>query len=398
VTPETAEVAQPQPLKWWWQDHIPSGKLGLLDGDPGLAKSVIMTDLAASATTGRPLPDGSKPARIGGVVIWGAEDGYRDTILPRLMAAGADLSKVIVAHAADHGQAISLPRELSRLHEFIDAIEAVLLLFDPWEFYLDADIIKGREQRVALEPVIKLIAERDVVLLGTRHLNQQSGQKALYRGRGDITAIGVSRYGFIVGPDPKSEDPADLVMVPHKHNLAPKKRVHAVRYRVEEVDLPGFDFTAPRISWNGVSEATPDQAVGSEQAKPQTAREVMEEVILPRLQEGPLAAKEGYSLMASFGVKSSDMINRARTKLKVLTHKWGGFNGDFYWHLEGQTLADVEARARVTPLYKRSDRSDRSDASNSPMSPISPIVASREQVRDEGFEPDLEPDEIDFEI
>ncbi|MCH7644604.1 MAG: AAA family ATPase [Myxococcales bacterium] len=34
-------------VEWAWPGHIPRGKITVIDGDPGLGKSVITTDLAA---------------------------------------------------------------------------------------------------------------------------------------------------------------------------------------------------------------------------------------------------------------------------------------------------------------------------------------------------------------
>jgi hypothetical protein len=347
----TADKAEAIAVDWWWTNYIPAGKFGLLDGDPGLGKSLITTGLVASATSGRPLPDGSLPTRVGGAVIFAAEDGYEDTILPRLQAAGADLSRVLVAHAADHGEPLELPRDIGLVAALMRRMEAVIAIFDPFERYLGADIIKGREQRLALEPVIKCFAELDAVLLGTRHLNQQSGQRALYRGRGDITGIGVSRYGFIVGPDPKSQDPKDRVFVPHKVNLVDQDRVRALRYRVDErdlgVDALGRPLAAAVVTWNGVTDVSADQALGSDSAKPQNTEDLIAQEILPRLESGPLLASVAWELMADFGVKSRDGITRARKKLGIVSTKKGDFTDSaWWWHLPGQVIPDDLVAAR----------------------------------------------------
>jgi putative DNA primase/helicase len=335
VALDTADRAQLTAIEWWWRDHIPAGKPGVLDGDPGLGKSLIQCALVASATAGVPLPDGSVPSRIGGAIMFAAEDTYSDTILPRLIAAGADLSRVYVAHAADRGVPIRLPAQTNLLAEYIDKMQAVIVTLDPQEFYFEADIIKGREQRIALAPVLQLISEKGVVLLGNRHLNQQSGQKALYRGRGDITGIGVSRYGFIVGQDPKSDDPDELVMVPHKHNLAPRHRVRALHYRITEqvIDDPSVRCDA-RIAWGESSEVTADQAVGAQNAAPQTALEVIEREILPLLREhGRLESDECWRILKSFGVRSNGTINRAVAKLGIKPAKdKTAFKGPWYWY------------------------------------------------------------------
>ena len=65
----------------------------ILDGDPGLGKSALTLDIAARITTGSPMPDGS-PGVDGGVVVLNAEDDEADTIVPRLMAMNADLTRV----------------------------------------------------------------------------------------------------------------------------------------------------------------------------------------------------------------------------------------------------------------------------------------------------------------
>src|SRR5439155_23169534 len=90
----------PVALQWLWHPWIPSGKVTVLDGDPGLGKSSLLLDLAARVTRGLAMPDGgpvalpSPPAGIraaGDVTLLTAEDSLADTVRPRLEAAGADL-------------------------------------------------------------------------------------------------------------------------------------------------------------------------------------------------------------------------------------------------------------------------------------------------------------------
>src|SRR6266566_9313517 len=93
VTCPLADVP-PEAVSWLWPGRIPFGKLTMLDGDPGLGKSLVTLDLAARVSTGRPMPEeatGSEPAS---VVILTAEDGLGDTVRPRLDALGADTTKI----------------------------------------------------------------------------------------------------------------------------------------------------------------------------------------------------------------------------------------------------------------------------------------------------------------
>jgi predicted ATPase len=56
-------------------------KISVLQGDPGGGKSMLMIDLIARLTTGRPLPDGRRTGAIN-VISQCSEDGLEDTIKP----------------------------------------------------------------------------------------------------------------------------------------------------------------------------------------------------------------------------------------------------------------------------------------------------------------------------
>ena len=55
-------------INWLWPGRIPLGKITILDGDPGMGKSLITVDLAARVSTGQPMPDGT-PGQQGSVLL-----------------------------------------------------------------------------------------------------------------------------------------------------------------------------------------------------------------------------------------------------------------------------------------------------------------------------------------
>ncbi len=77
------------PIEWLWPGRIPLGKITILDGDPGIGKSLIAINIAACVTVGNLMPDGA-PGIQGGVIIIAPEDSPADTIKPRLEAVGGD--------------------------------------------------------------------------------------------------------------------------------------------------------------------------------------------------------------------------------------------------------------------------------------------------------------------
>src|SRR5947209_1514424 len=84
---------QTQPLCWLWPGRIPLHILTILEGEPGLGKSLFTLDLAARVTTGQPMPDGS-PGIQGSVVLIAPKDAIHEAIKPRIEAAGGDPSRI----------------------------------------------------------------------------------------------------------------------------------------------------------------------------------------------------------------------------------------------------------------------------------------------------------------
>ena len=72
---------------------IPQGAVSLVAGREGVGKSTVVADLVARITKGTlPGEHFDKPKT---VIICATEDSWKQTINPRLVAAGADLSRVI---------------------------------------------------------------------------------------------------------------------------------------------------------------------------------------------------------------------------------------------------------------------------------------------------------------
>ena len=50
----------PEPIRWLWPGRLALGKVAMLEGDPGLGKSLLTLDLCARLSAGRPMPDGEE--------------------------------------------------------------------------------------------------------------------------------------------------------------------------------------------------------------------------------------------------------------------------------------------------------------------------------------------------
>src|SRR4051812_44819998 len=82
-----------EPIDWLWRGYLACGKLHIIAGAPGAGKTTIALSFAAILTSGGRWPVGTR-ARPGNVLIWSGEDDAKDTLLPRLIAMGADTNRV----------------------------------------------------------------------------------------------------------------------------------------------------------------------------------------------------------------------------------------------------------------------------------------------------------------
>jgi putative DNA primase/helicase len=161
---------RPEPISWLWPGWLAKGKLHILGGAPGTGKTTIALSFAATITRSGNWPDGSNRPTPGRVVIWSGEDDPADTLVPRLMAAGADLSLVnFVACVRQDGKARSFDpaRDIEPLRDAIKlAGGASFLIVDPVVSAVAGDSHKNSETRRALQPLVQLASELDAALIG----------------------------------------------------------------------------------------------------------------------------------------------------------------------------------------------------------------------------------------
>jgi putative DNA primase/helicase len=141
---------EPEEVEWLWPSRLALGKLALVDGDPGLGKSAVTLDLTARVSVGKVFPDGAE-CEAGGVVLLSAEDGLRDTIRPRLDAAGADVSRILalatVPDENGHDRLLSIPEDIPLIEKGMKRVGARLLVVDPLMAFLSGETNSHRAPR-----------------------------------------------------------------------------------------------------------------------------------------------------------------------------------------------------------------------------------------------------------
>jgi hypothetical protein len=324
------------PVDWLWQGYIPAGMLTILDGDPGIGKSTLTDDLAARASSGRTMPDGSPGHPPAGVVLLSAEDDPARTIRPRLEAAGADLDRIVLLSLPAGGGDLRPPMitktDLAKVELALTDESVSLLVLDPLVAYMPDGTDTNRDHNVRpVLALLKSLAERaGCAVIGVRHLRKSGGDNPLYRGGGSIAFTGIVRAELLLAHDPQDPTRERRVLAATKASLGPMPPSLAFHLVTE----PGRNH--PRVAWDGVSahDAWSLSAVPAIEGSTSAIDEAVG-VLREILASGPQPASMAKRQAATAGV-AGRTLDRAKAKLGIkVSHvgKPGEANQSWEWSL-----------------------------------------------------------------
>jgi hypothetical protein len=322
-----------EPLSWLWPNFIPPDKIGILDGDPDLGKSLIALDLCARLSTGRPFPDGQPGPGPCNALVLSAEDTVSHTIVPRLRQAGADMQRVFVwqHESSDEDWPWRFPTHVKRLEDALTRTDARLAVIDPIMAFLDDRVNSGSDQSVrrALTPLMQVAERRRCALLMHRHLNKQGGGKALYRGLGSIAFVAACRFAMLVGRDPK--DPNRWVLSQVRNSLAGLQPSLAYR-------ITGADKTTASVEWLGSSPYSANQLLTSKGCTEPNPRVEAADFLKKFLAGGPRTSQEIWQAAQKAGL-TKRTLQRAKRSLDIRSVRVQVDGRPVsYWLLGGQEL------------------------------------------------------------
>lgn len=351
---------QPRRINWVWAGYIPAGKLTVFDGDPSAGKSTLSLDLAARLSAGLPWPDGS-PSSPGNVLLLSAEDSVDDTIVPRLIAAGADRKRIrawteveeVGRDGTSRKVPPSLPRDIPILRRMILKHRVTLVVIDVLMAYLSGkvDANKDQEVRAVLHQLAALADETDCAFILIRHLNKSGGSNAVYRGGGSIGIIGAARAGFIVARDPSESD--RRIMAVSKFNVGQEPPARAYRL----VNDPAYE--QPRVEWEPEPVSYTASMLLTEAKSVEPPRQSRISTWLTQLlASGRLPVGDVFAEAHKAGF-SEDQVKRAKDRVGVESIK-DGMKGQWYWELREPTTGVMEqdtsrpsppSRSSTLPLH-----------------------------------------------
>lgn len=308
------------PVEWLWYPYIPSGKITILQGDPGDGKSTMMMNLIACLTNAGITPSGQRIEIPQRVIYQCSEDGVVDTIKPRLEASGADCTRV--AFVDEELESITL--DDGRLREAITEFGANMLVIDPFQAYLGegGDITNVKKARQLMQKLSIWAATYNCAIVLIGHMTKNESSKDLYRGIGSIDLVAAARSVLQVCRD---KDNPDIRYVKHvKSSLAPKG-----------CDI-GFELSATGFNWLGqvagnyeeTYEEIDEDAKRSETKRP-SKQEILAGLLKDELKEGPVKATDILNHFYEMGIGQ----RRLKTVKKIMGIKSVRRRGQWYWEL-----------------------------------------------------------------
>lgn len=329
----------PQAVRWLWRDWLALGKLHILAGAPGQGKTTIALAMASTVTRGGKWPDGT-PSVCGNILVWSSEDDPADTLLPRLLASGADRKRCYFIDCAERdGEEVPFDaaRDLAGLRDAIEEIGGIkLLIVDPVVSALGGtDTHKNGEVRRALQPLVDLAAECDCAVIGVSHFAKGGqGTDPAQRVVGSVAFTAVARVVMVAAKVKGTDEAEDTrILARAKSNIGPDRG--GFNYYLQQSEpLPGIH--ASHVAWGQAVDGTAKELLAEPDEEKQ--EEVMDaaSMLQAELADGGWTKSETVQsplLSAGFTKKQ---IWTASKKLGVQRKKgMDGLKHCWYWHLPG---------------------------------------------------------------
>ena len=339
-----AADVRPEAVRWHWNGWLAAGKLHILAGPAGTGKTTLALALAATITSGGRWPDGTR-ATLGSVAMWSGEDGIADTLVPRLIANGADMIRIQFARSvADQGgrrpfdpatDVPALALELAR-----HPARPALLIVDPIVSAVAGDSHKNSETRRALQPLVDLGERLGCAILGISHFSKgTSGRAPVERVTGSLAFGALARLVMAAVETTTADgDAGPRLFARAKSNLGPDGG--GFHYALEQVHVPtkgNADAIASRVLWGARVEGKARVLLAAAETEPDSdVRSMTDEAadwLRALLDGGAMPADEAIREARKLGL-TDKAIRKARERLGVTSRK-AGMRGGWEWALPG---------------------------------------------------------------
>jgi putative DNA primase/helicase len=353
----TSEI-NPENVDWLWWPYLAKGTVAMLDGDPGVGKSLLTILLASVISKGWSLPDQQGKliltTNLSDVLLFASEDSAKFTIRPRIDRSGGDPTRIhlVTGLFGESGEDIGFTLEhVDALRDKLRELHPALVILDPIQAYLGKiDMHRANETRPLMSALGKTAEEFMSCILCVRHPAKpgQGTGKVLLRGLGSVDLIGAARTGLFVEDHPLDRN--KVLLMQSKSNLGPKGRTQI------------FSRADGTFEWAGVTRADAEAICGVNRGPdPYSQLEALfrlEEILGTGVPQPSSDVEEQLTQDSDMSHKT---IMRARKRLGVQANRQRT-NGEDKWYLHLPSLEMIPPPTLTT---------------TSPSSPSSPTRPTR---------------------
>ncbi len=337
------------PVEWLWHLYIPKGEITILDGNPGLGKSQMVSELAARVSKGfamPPIEPGVVVHEPKNVLMLCAEDTVEKTVKPRLSVCDANMNRIFFLRT-HNGKPLLFPQDIERFEQECSDLDIDLVIIDPIMSYIgkDIDTHNDASSREVLYRLKEFAEHTNISIVCLRHLNKRQGDAAIYRGGGSIAFTASSRCNLVVGKHPSEEEVNVLACV--KSNLERKPK--SLSYTIESVETVWGPIG--KVAWLEEVSLTADDVIDIDKSQKKVNKiEKAEHVIIDVLKKGgPMLSVDLQSaVLNSLGSLSPTTYQHARKRCNIIRARdpTDKKSGQWYSKLPGQSFS-WEKKKRV---------------------------------------------------
>lgn len=353
-----AHQIKPHRQRWLWapegQGVIPLGTGTIAAGAGGEGKSTFMLHVAAQLTRGT-LP-GDLNGQAHPVIVFGPEDDWPTVMVPRLIAAGADLERVAQVQAATVTEfhtaerELKFPLDLTLLREAVDQTGARMVIVDPAPSLMEGDMNRVQEVRRAYEPLMSLAQDKDLAIVLINHFGKGAGNVGA-KLSGSHAWRDLTRSYLAFATDPETDE---RILTQDKNNYGTGRGSWKFALESKDVDTEDGPANVGAVRFLGASELTVGDLINRDPGEPgETAddRNELDTWLIEVLTEagGSMAVRDLKAAARDAGYEFKTLQNR-RSKIanpRVTSGRNGFGKGSVpFWQIE-ETPIDPEE----TPIH-----------------------------------------------